>query len=79
MIRHPRSKVLRFEYRPNTSPDESSRSIWPRVADAVLECGHIFTRVGLVDREGKHYSPKHVACSECAGARLIVCRTTRLI
>lgn len=61
MIKNPRRRVVRFIERPNDSPDENSRSLWPVYSSAELECGHVIN-LGV----GTDYRPKRMACTECA-------------
>jgi hypothetical protein len=60
MIKNPRRRVVRFVERPNDSPDENSRRLWPMCTSAELECGHVHN-LGV----GTGYRPKRMACPEC--------------
>ena len=57
MTQNPHRIVVRFEERPNLCP---SRSLFPIVYSAHLECGHIIEMGVRGDR------PKRMACYECS-------------
>lgn len=64
MRKHVRRLVVNFLYKPNDSPDEMSRKLWPNLKTAILECGHKVELGVCVE-----YNPRHMACFECGPTR----------